>query len=176
MLTGVTAMGTLIRLLENPRLRIASALLIVMLAGATTIYIDWGRGEHPSAGIRPARYGQRYIDVSVPHLPANSVVLIATWDPASYFIPFAEPSIQFVGIENNFLSLSQGNRLVSAVKQLMRASGRPKFIVSVGEFDRAKLNGILESFDLILSSSPCLPIRSNLEEQPLSICPTMPRQ
>ena len=176
MLTGVTAMGTLIRLLENPRLRIASALLIVMLAGATTIYIDWGRGEHPSAGIRPARYGQRYIDVSVPHLPANSVVLIATWDPASYFIPFAEPSIQFVGIENNFLTLSQGNRLVSAVKQLMVASGRPKFIVSLGEFDRAKLNGILESFDLILSSSPCLPIRSNLEEQPLSICPTMPRQ
>lgn len=175
MLSGVVAIGALLRLVADTRIRIALAITTVAVVVATTIPFDWGRGEHPSQGIRPAHFSQKYIDVSVPPLPPDSVVLIATWDPASYFIPFADPSAQYVGIENNYLTTAQNNGLARAVKQLMRASGRPKFIVSVGAFDAARLNEQLQAFDLVLSGAPCLPIRSNLEEHRLSLCPATTR-
>ena len=96
----------------------------------------------------------------------------ASWQPAAYFIPFAEPTAQYLGIENNYLELSQNNKLASEVKRIMRAQGRSKFIVSVGEFDGSKMNSLLEQFGLRLSTSPCQPIRSNLEEEEeaLSLC------
>jgi hypothetical protein len=108
-------------------------------------------------------------------LPENSVVLIASGQPVAYFIPFAEPSAQYLGIENDFLQLSQHNRLVTEIKALMRAPGRPKFIVSVGDFDAAALDKLLAQFDLALGPSPCRPIGSNLENPALSICPAVPR-
>jgi hypothetical protein len=170
MLTGVVTMGTLIRLLPEGRPRMAIAILALIGSLSTTIYLDWGRGEHPSAGIRPARYEAKYIDIRVPPLPANSIVLVATGDPVSYFIPFSEPSAQFVGIENNFLELSQNNKFVEEINRLMRSPGRPKFILSVGDLESDKLNGILQYFDLRLTGVPCQAIRSNLEEEALSLC------
>jgi hypothetical protein len=161
MLTGVVTMGALIWLFEDHRLRIVVAIVLLTIAATTTVYLDWGRGE----------YGERYVDVRVPRLPANSVVLIATWDPVAYFIPFAESTAQFLGIENNYLELSQTNKLASEVKRIMRTPGRMKFVLSVGEFNRNTLNSLLEQFGLRLSASPCQPIRSNLEEHALSLCP-----
>ncbi len=98
-------------------------------------------------------------------------MLIATWDPAAYFIPWAEPSVQYLGIENNYLELSQTNKLATEVKRLMRTPGRPKFVVSVGDFNADKLNKLLSNFDLRLSASPCEPVHSNLEDQAISLCP-----
>jgi hypothetical protein len=170
MLTGIVTMGTLIRLLPEGRPRIAIAILALIGALSTTIYLDWGRGEHPSAGIRPARYEAKYINIQVPPLPANSIVLIATGDPVSYFIPFAEPSAQFLGIDNNFLELSQNNKFVEEINRLMRSPRRPKFILSVGDLDADKLNKTLQYFGLRLTGVPCQAIRSNLEEEALSLC------
>jgi hypothetical protein len=150
----------LIWVFEGRRLRILGALASLILAGTTTFYLDWGRGH----------YGDRYVDVSVPPLPANSVVLIATWDPVAYFIPFADPTAQYVGIENNYLELSQHNQLVAEVKRIMHARGRPKFILNVDEFNGDKLNRILVLFGLRLSASPCQSISSNLEGHALSLC------
>jgi hypothetical protein len=133
---------------------------VLGLAAATTVYLDWGR--------RP--YTDKYVEVSVPVLPPDGIVLIATWDPAAYFIPYAEPRVQYLGIENNYLELSQTNKLATEVKRLMRTPGRPKFVVSVGELDAGKLNKLLANFDLKLSGAPCQPIHSNLEDQALSLC------
>jgi hypothetical protein len=161
MLTGIVAMGALIWLFDDRRLRIGAAVAVLALAATTTVYLDWGR--------RP--YTGKYVEVHVPALPPRSIVLIATWDPAAYFIPYAEPSAQYLGIENNYLELSQTNKLASEVKRLMRTPGRPKFVLSVGEFDAGKLNALLGNFGLRLSASPCEPIHSNLEDQALSLCP-----
>jgi Dolichyl-phosphate-mannose-protein mannosyltransferase len=161
MLTGVVTMGALIWLFEDGRARIIVAIVLLTIAVTTTNYLDWGRGQ----------YGDRYVDVRVPPLPANSVVLIATWDPVAYFIPFAEPTAQFLGIDNNYLELSQHNKLASEVKRVMRTPGRMKFVLSVGKFNPGTLNNLLEQFGLRLSASPCQPIRSNLEDHALSLCP-----
>ena len=161
MLTGIVAIGALIWLFDDRRLRIGGAVAVLAIALTTTVYLDWGR--------RP--YTGKYVEVHVPALPPRSIVLIATWDPAAYFVPYAEPSAQYLGIENNYLELSQTNKLAGEVKRLMRAPGRSKFVVSVGEFDANKLNKLLSNFNLRLSASPCAPIHSNLEDQALSLCP-----
>jgi hypothetical protein len=161
MLTGVVTMGALIWLFEDRRLRIIVAIVLLTIAATTTVYLDWGHGQ----------FGDKYVDVRVPQLPVNSVVLIATWEPVAYFIPFAEPTAQFLGIENNYLELSQNNKLASEVRRIMQTSGRPKFVLSVGEFNSNKMNSLLEQFGLRLSALPCQPIRSNLEEHALSLCP-----
>jgi hypothetical protein len=173
MLTGIVIVGVLTSLYQGPRLRIVLSLSILIILAVTTIRLDWGRGVHPSRDRRPATYADKYIDIQVPKLPENSIVLLATGQPASYFIPYAEPSVRYLGIENNYLKLSQDNLLATEVKRLMW-SDQPKFIVSVGRFNSGKLNGILKQFDLRLSHSPCEPIRSNLEERHLSICRTSP--
>jgi hypothetical protein len=160
MLTGVVAVGASIWIFEDRRLRMSAAAAVLAIAAATTVYLDWGR--------RP--YTDKYVEVSVPPLPPDSIVLIATWDPAAYFIPYAEPRAQYLGIENNYLELSQTNKLATEVKRLMRTPGRPKFVLSVGELDTAKLNSLLANFDLRLSPAPCGPIHSNLEDQALSLC------
>jgi hypothetical protein len=160
MLTGVVTIGALIWLFEDRRLRIVIAILVLTVAAASTVYLDWGRRQYEGG----------YVEVQVPPLPADSVVFIATWDPVAYFIPFAEPNAQYLGIENNYLELSQSNKLTAEVKRLMRTPGRPKFVLSVSELDRGKGNGLLEQFDLQLSALPCQPIRSNLEVHALSLC------
>jgi len=131
-----------------------------IIAIATTVYPNWVRGN----------YGDKYVYVRVPQLPPHSIVLLATRDPAAYFIPFAEPSAQYLGIENNYLELSQNNKFASEVKHIMQTPGGPKFVVSVGAFDPDKLNGLLAHFGLRLSSLPCQPVLSNLEEQAPSLC------
>lgn len=160
MLTGVVTMGALIWLIEDRRLRIIVAIVLLTIAATTTVYLDWGHGQ----------FGDKYVDVRVPQLPVNSVVLIATWEPIAYFIPFAEPTAQFLGIENNYLELSQNNKLASEVRRIMQTPGRPKFVLSVGEFNSNKMNSLLERFGLRLSALPCQPIRSNLEVHALSLC------
>jgi hypothetical protein len=161
MLTGVVTMGALIWLVDDRRLRMVGAVAVLAIALTTTIYLDWGR--------RP--YTDKYVEVQVPALPPRSIVLIATWDPVAYFIPFAEPTAQYLGIENNYLELSQTNKLASEVKRLMQTPGRPKFVLSVGDFDGNKLNGLLGNFSLKLAAAPCQAIHANLEVHALSLCP-----
>jgi hypothetical protein len=160
MLTGVATVGVLIWLTEDRRLRIGAAVVVLGLAAVTTVYLDWGR--------RP--YTDKYVSVEVPRLPPDSIVLIATWDPAAYFIPYAEPSARYLGIENNYLLISQTNKLAEEVKQLMRTPGPPKYVVSVGQFDAGKLNALLANFGLRLAAAPCAPVHSNLEDQALALC------
>lgn len=174
MLTGVMVFGVLVSVISWNTLRAIGGLTLLLLAVGTTQYVDWGRGAHASRGIRPAPYTGKYIDIRVPPIPKHSIVLLATGQPASYFIPYAEPTARFLGIENNFLKLSQDNALVAEIGRLMRTPGSPKFIVRVGKSDSDRLDDVLRHFDLQLAPTPCQPIISNLEEHPLSLCPTEP--
>jgi hypothetical protein len=166
MLTGIVTMGALIWLVADRHVRIVTAVALTTIAVATTIHLDWGRGQ----------YADRYVDIAVPPLPANSVVLVATTQPAAYFIPFSEPRAQFLGIENNYLELSQDNIFASEVKRIMRMPGRPKFALSVGNADQNRLNRLLQQLDLTLDTSPCRPIRSNLQVHALSLCAVVPNR
>jgi hypothetical protein len=160
MITGVALVSALTQLVPPGRWRAGAVAAALLVALAGTVYPDWGR----------LPYGERYVDVRVPALPVDSVVLIATWDPAAFFIPFAEPTARYVGINNNYLTVSQHNLLTAEVEKAMRESGRDKFIVSVGPVDLAALNATAGHFGLALASSPCLPVTTNLEGYDLALC------
>jgi hypothetical protein len=166
MLTGVLTVGSVMWVLRGPRTRTAAAMAVLAVAAVTTVYPNWGR--------RP--YGEKYVDVRVPPLPVDGAVLIATWDPAAFFIPFAEPKAQYVGIENNLFTLSQNNWLATKVKRVMRTPGRPKFLVSVdGAMASGKLDGLLDQLGLRPVGAPCEPIVSNLPGHDLSLCRVVER-
>ena len=160
MLTGIAIVAAIVVSIRDRGLSLGVAAAALVVALVTTIYPDWGRRA----------YDTQYVDVQVPPLPPHSVVLIATEEPAAYFIPFAEPTAQYLGLENNFLQLSQNNRLVREISALMRAPGRRKFIVNEGEFDAAGLNAMLAHYDLKLADAPCRPIRSNFPGEELALC------
>jgi hypothetical protein len=161
MLTGVVTMGALVWVFEDRRSQMIAAVVLLAIAAGSTVYLDWGRG----------RYGERYVDVRVPPLPPDAAVLIATWDPVAFFIPYAEPRAQYLGIENNYLEISQDNKLARKVKDIMRTPGRPKFVLSVDAFNSDKLNALLARFGLHLGAGPCRPIETNLDGHALSLCP-----
>ncbi len=48
MLTGIVAIGALIWLFDDRRLRIAGAVAVLALAAGTTVYLDWGRRPIPT--------------------------------------------------------------------------------------------------------------------------------
>jgi len=148
MLSGVVIVGAIVWLLDASRLRLPIAVTVLAIITASTVPIDWGRRD----------YDGHYVLVEVPPIPPNAVVLVATWDPAAFFIPYAEPRAQYVGIENNYLELSQNNILANEVKAAMRAPGRPKIVLNVNELDRGKWNDLLAQFELKLSEQPCAPI------------------
>ncbi len=161
MLTGVVTMGALIWLFDRGAVRIVAAIALLALAASTTAYLNWGRGK----------FGDEYVAVHVPPLPDDAIVLVATWDPVAFFIPYANPHVQYIGIENNYLEISQNNILADDVKRLMRAPGRPKFVVSVDAFNPQKLNALLGQFGQKLADKPCLPIETNLTGHDISLCP-----
>jgi hypothetical protein len=160
MLTGVALVTALVRIVPGGPWRVTAAILCLAAALATTVYPDWGR----------LPYGARYVDVQVPTLPPHSVVLIATWDPAAFFIPFAEPTARFVGIQNNYLDLWQHNLLTAEVDRALRERGRDKFVLSVGTFDGEGLNRLVRHYGLELSPEPCRAIRTNLTAFDLALC------
>jgi hypothetical protein len=168
MLTGIATVGALTFIFEDRRWCMIAALAVLAIAASTTVYIDWSPMGH---GPGRLRYGDKYVDVEVPPLPNNGIVLIATWDPAAFFIPYANPAVQYLSIENNYLELSQNNKLATEVKRLMREPGRPKFVLNVDAFNPGKLNALLAHFDRKLGASPCEPIRTNLVGHALSLCP-----
>ena len=160
MLTGLITVSALMWMFQDARLRVALAFVLLALAASTSVYLSWGRGH----------FGDRYVDVHVPPLPSDAVVLVATWDPVAFFIPYANPKAQYVGIENNYLEIAQHNKLAVAVRELMEAPGRPKYVLSVDKFDPDKLNTLLGNYRLKLGPEPCEPIRTNLEGHALSLC------
>jgi len=160
MLTGVITVGVLIWMFDDRRLRISAAVATLAIAMVTTYYLNWGRGQ----------YGDRYVDVRVPPLPEDAIVLIATWDPVAFFIPYAQPRAQYLGIENNYLEIAQHNLLTEKINRIMRTPGRPKFVLSVDAFNADKLNALLAHYDLKLGDAPCRPIETNLSGHSLSLC------
>ncbi len=165
MLTGLATVAAIMRITRVRAGRLAGAMLCVTVALTSTAYPHWGR----------LPFGARYIDVKVPALPANSVVLMPTRDPAAFIIPFAEPTARYLGIENNYLDLWQHNLLTAEVDRAMRTPGRDKFVLSVGPFDADRLNRVVDHYGLELSPGPCRPVETNLAGFDQAICPLRAR-
>jgi hypothetical protein len=163
MLSGVVTVGTVLWYCENRWGRLTLSLATLTICVTTTLYLSWGRGT----------FGNKYVDVRVPNLPDKSIVLIVGDEPLAYVVPFANPSTRFLGIENNYLRLSQTNLLARRVRELMRNPQEQRYLLTVPGPDRGTSNVL--AFLGLRAQTRCMPIESNLEERQLTLCPLEPK-
>jgi len=89
-------------------------------------------------------------------------VLIATADPAACFIPFAEPTARFLGIENNFLTLTQTNP--DGVGGQAPDAGAGTGEIHPQHRGRGRRHARPRHLGLKRGAGPCLAIESNLAQ------------
>ena len=100
-LSGALLVGGIRFLLRDlsPRY-VAAGVLTVLLIG-TTRPMSWGRMP----------FADKYFDIRVPPVEANSLVIVGYVHPLSYLIPSFPPDTRFVSPANNFMLLDQRNLL-----------------------------------------------------------------
>jgi len=167
MLSGIVVVGTLARVLTNsaPKQLFASVAVAALALGATKFF--------PLERYTTA-YGQKYIEVEVPSLPKNSVVVALGGEPVSYIVPFAEPSIRFVSIDNNMLKIDQNSGLTKILRSVLADQDAKKFLLKSPGAPPPQVEQDLKYLDLKLTGGNCLPIKTNFDERNLQLCPVAP--
>ncbi len=109
LLSGTLPVMALLLLTRAPRLVLVLCFLLFAVLRAVTIYPHWGRLEHP---------GGRLLQVEMPRLPADSLVLLLDKAPLAYLALFQPDTVRFFGVNNNLTQPEQGGLM----QQLIRAA------------------------------------------------------
>jgi hypothetical protein len=153
--------------LEGTRFRdfITGAVIFGIIA--TTILPDWGRG--------PLRAG-RYIDVRVPSVPPDSLVLMLSGEPFGYIVPFIESHPRTIRPVSNFTGPGHQNRFERELSELLASQRGPMYVIRYLDSSDPKEEQALVSYGLKRLDDHCQPIESNLEGgRRVGICPVVPQ-
>ncbi len=136
----------------------AAALLIV----AATVPPYWGR-SHLHAG--------RYIDVTVPAISRDSLVLMMTGEPFGYVVPFIESGARVIAPSSNFTGPAYDNRLQREMAALIAGQRGPMYAIRYLDRVDAGEEATMAAYGLRRADDECRRIRSNLEgTRPLGLC------
>jgi hypothetical protein len=159
LLSGPLIVGCLLYLARPARLRYAAIVVLAILLVGTTRPMNWGR----------IPFGERFLDVRVPELPPNSLVIMGFSHPLAYNIPFFRPDARFVSPASNFLMPGQRNLLARRIEDVIRAHTGPIYLMEY----RARVGqdpATLAYFGLAFADEPCRPIRSPLSDNYVQVC------
>jgi hypothetical protein len=147
--------------------RIAIALAAMIALIPTTRYFDMGHGSFDTG----------YIEVSTWSPPAGSQLLIIGNVPVAFIVPYLDPSVRVLGIENNYLHLDQGNRLIERVRQALREPVPARFVLISQEANPATIASTLAALRL-RTTIPCHTVLTNFYAMypKLQICPVVTTQ
>ena len=158
MLSGPLIVACAIYLAPGRNVRRVLVVLLAIALIGTTRPADWGR----------LAFGDKYLDVSVPQLPANSLVIVGPFQPMAYAIAFFRSDARFVSPENNLLHLEQRNRLEARAAEVIATHAGPIFALDFR--DESRIEGVLRHFGLARDMKTCAPIRSNLDSDAMRVC------
>jgi hypothetical protein len=127
-----------------------------------TVYPDWGRARTPGAAI----------EVKVPPLPNDAVVVMLDDAPMGYVAAFYPRSVRFIGANNNLLPLGQITLLQQQVVAAIRDARGPVFGLE-DAVDNQKMADKTLSYYHLRRDGVCAPVQSNLDGNSLRICPLM---
>lgn len=149
----VAALQCILPRLTGSWTRIATAMTAGALLLSTTCYPDWGRIKTREAEI---------LDVSMPQVPPNSVVILLQAAPVSYVAAFEPPSVQFIGVHNDLIALDSTSGLQAQIEKAIRdAPGEIWGIETTGD------SSVLADQSLnryrLRRTATCSPILSNLD-------------
>ncbi len=139
---------------------IASVLIV-----AVTVPPYWGRAR--------AHTG-RYIEVKVPPVAADSLVLIMSGEPFGYIVPFIESGARVIRPASNIASPGYGNRLQREMDALIADQRGPMYAIRYLDVIDAREEATMAAYGLRRVDEGCRRIESNLEgNRPLGLCPVV---
>jgi hypothetical protein len=159
MLSGVVIVGTVIRLAASRIRSIVLSVACLVSVAVTTHYFNWGR----------TTFGSAYIEVHAPRLPSDSRLLVIGGAPVSYVVPFINPSVRVLAINNNYLGLAQHNRLVEALRRAVQ-NATTRFLLFPTEVDAEMIKTALDDLALKFVPSSCQPVEANIADRTIRIC------
>lgn len=117
-----------------------------------TIYPNWGR----------TKFDDQYFKVlGLENIKSGSLVLLYGDMPASYIVP-TRPDLKFLGINNNFLWLSQKNLFAKKFIYEMSDVSRDVYMVSESRVIALDSNNLLRAINLRVNEIECTMIESNV--------------
>ncbi len=149
------------------RATIAGALLVLVTVTA-----------QPGNWIRLPAWTEKMIEVSVPPLPADTMVLLVGLEPLSYVIPSLPPAIPVVRLQGYFTDPKDDTGVNRVIRARIKAHQGP-FYLLFAAWDRNTVDVVLPQFGLSGDFSACGEVTSNVRPPPedamkISLCPVTP--
>ena len=133
---------------------------LALLCLVSTHYPDWGR----------APTGPKAVNVVVPRLPEDALVILLDSSPMAYVAAFEPPDVRFVGANSNLLSPGQKTKLEAEAEQVIRSAKGPvwglEYFPAAAGMDDATLK-----YYGLHRVPPSTPVISNLDSSSLRLCP-----
>ena len=136
---------------------------VSVLIVAVTVPPYWGRSR---------LHAGRYIDVTAPAIPADSLVLTMTGQPLAYIVPFLPSGVRVIAPASNFTNPGFDNRLQRDMATLIATHRGPLYALRyLGEVDAGE-EATMAAYGLRREDERCRQIQSNLEAGRLvGLCP-----
>lgn len=155
LISGALLVVGILRLTSSAAARRLLVGLVLVLTLGLTGYMSWGRV--PISG--------RYISVSHAPLPADALVVIATFEhPVSFIIPFFPHSVSWIRIDDGYPDLAR-----EGVARIRRHRG-PRYVLQVAGDRPAERAELLRKLGLSPKGG-CDPVAANIAFLALELCP-----
>lgn len=159
-LAGLIIYILLSKLIKNLYLFQIAFIAIFILIASTTVYPNWGR--YPFVG------KNYFFAEDLPEVKKDSLLVFSGGDAMAFILPFYDPSIRAISIENNFIRPDQKNLLVQKIyKQIVEFKG-PVYSV-VQKYRGDELNAMYGLYGLKVVSNTCRFIKPNANDE-IRIC------
>ena len=156
LLAGAFMVALLLRL-APARHALAAALVVAVALLATTRPPDWGH----------IAYGPRWFITKAPPLAPGALVVITTYEPVGWVIPFFQEDARFVGAGNNIVSPRRKSKLSDAAAAEIAGHAGPLYALTYpADFGRK----ILDAHRLAPVPGTCREISANMPASPLQLC------
>jgi hypothetical protein len=156
LLGGAFIVYFIVRLIPARRVTLALAAAFVLVA-VTAQYPTWWR----------QRFGDRFLEVALPPVKANALVLLVSTEPMSYVLPSFPGDARFAGLVSNFNDPDRRNLLQQTIATTIRDHTGSLYALAVPP-NRDVGAGALAKMGLARQS--CAEVRTNLRVSPLELC------
>jgi hypothetical protein len=150
----------------QPRYLVTSLVLSTFLVIGAAKTPSWGRVAH----------GESAVIATIPPLPSNTIVVIASLHPLAYVVPSFPSEIRTISVLNNFMWLDKKTALQQSALSLLRLhTGDLYRLMDTNQKEERHFNGMLiddmlSQMGFLTLQDDCLPITSNMQPQGLALC------
>lgn len=138
------------------RWRYVAMILMAALVIDQTKRPLWGRQD----------FSTPMVSVRFPELPADSMVLISSWEPVGHAVAFLPRDVPAISLHNNFMDPQRCTRLQAVVESRIAAHDGPLFLLKQAAPDPRSSR--IEVYGLAIDGD-CLPVADSLV--PMALCP-----